>query len=132
MNKPHGLGGQTKQHLQNKNRYVQSDHFVVEETSSTKELRIYHSTHLWLWPKSATSTFYFFIIFFFIPFTILALLAHSLPVVTKIRGHIAGSSLLSPPHYGITTPSFLLFLSREELSIFFPHRLASNCAYPRC
>ena len=24
------------------------------------------------------------------------------------------------------------FLSREELSIFFPRRLASNCTYPRC
>ena len=90
MNKPHGLGRQTKQHLQNKNRYVQSDHFEVEETPSIKELRIYRSTHLWLRPKSATSIFYFFIVFFFIPFIILALLAHSLPVVTQIRGHIAG------------------------------------------
>ena len=32
-----------------------------------------------------------------------------------------------PPYYG----SCLAFLSREDLSSFFPRRLASNCAYPR-
>ena len=47
---------------------------------------------------------------------------------SQIRGHIAaGPSPPSPLRYN--TPSFL---SREEFSIFFPRRLASNCAYPRC
>ena len=50
----------------------------------------------------------------------------SLLIVTQIRGHIR-SRLFSPAtHYG----SCLAFLSREDLSSFFPRRLASNCAYP--
>ena len=65
--------------------------------------------------------------FFFIPCIILAVLSLSLSVVvTKIRGHIAGP----PPPFPLRhVPSFL---SREEFSIFFPRRLASNCTYPRC
>ena len=63
------------------------------------------------------------VLFFFIPFIILALLSRSLPVVSQIRGHIAGPPPLSPLRY---VPSFL---SREEVSIFFPRRLASNCTY---
>ena len=61
--------------------------------------------------------------FFFIPFVILAPLSRSLPAVTQIRGHIA-----SPPPSPLRhVPSFL---SREEVGIFFPRRLASNCTYP--
>ena len=63
--------------------------------------------------------------FFFIPFVVLALLSRSLTVIIPIRGHIAGPPPASPLRY---VPSFL---SREEISIFFPRRLASNCAYPR-
>ena len=44
-----------------------------------------------------------------------------LPVVAQIRGRIAGPPPPSPLRY---VPSFL---SREEFSIFFPRRLASNC-----
>ena len=65
------------------------------------------------------------IFFFFIPL-ILVPLSRSLPVVTQIRGHIAG---LPPPSPLRHVPSYL---SREEVSIFFPRRLASNCTYPRC
>ena len=44
---------------------------------------------------------------------------------TQIRRHYAGSF----PHSSLRhAPSFL---SREDFSIFFPRRLASNCAYPR-
>ena len=57
---------------------------------------------------------------FFIPFVILAPLSRSLSVVTQIRGHIAGPPPPSPLRH---VP---LFLSREEASIFFPRRLASN------
>ena len=52
--------------------------------------------------------------FFPIPFIILALLSPSLPVVTQIRGHIAGPPPPSPLRY---VPSFL---SREEFIVFFP------------
>ena len=61
-----------------------------------------------------------------IPFNIRALLSRFLPVATQTRGHVAGPPPPSPLRY---MPSF--FLSREELSIFVPRRLASNCAYPR-
>ena len=61
-----------------------------------------------------------FVCLFFITSIILALLSRSLPVVTQIRGDIAGPPPPSPLRY---VPSFL---SREELSIFFPRRLASN------
>ena len=64
--------------------------------------------------------------FFFIPSIILAPLSRSLPVVTQIQGHIAGPPPPSPLRH---VPSFL---SREEVSIFFPRRLASNCTYSRC
>ena len=57
-----------------------------------------------------------------IPFIILALLSRSLPVVTQIRGRIVGPPPPSPLRF---VPSFL---SREEFSIFFPLRLALNCA----
>ena len=74
----------------------------------------------------ATATTSFLFLFFSIPFIILAPLSSpSLPVVTQIWGHIAGP----PPSPLRYVPSFI---SREELSIFFPRRLASNCAYPRC
>ena len=64
---------------------------------------------------------------FFVPFVILALLSSpSLPVVVQIRGRIAGPP---PPSLLRYVPSVL---SREYCSIFFPRRLASNCAYPRC
>ena len=49
----------------------------------------------------------------------------SFQVVTQIRGHTAGSSPRFPLRY---VPSFL---SRKDFSLFFPCRLASNCAYPR-
>ena len=52
--------------------------------------------------------------FFPIPLIILAPLSRSLPVVTQIRGHIAGPPPPSPLRH---VPSFL---SREEFSIFFP------------
>ena len=42
---------------------------------------------------------------------------------SRIRGHSAGSSL--PPHYGLC----LVFLSREDFSLFFLRRLTPNCAY---
>ena len=48
------------------------------------------------------------------------------PDVTQIQGNQAGSSPPSPLRYA---PSFLL---REDSSYFFPRRLASNGAYPRC
>ena len=68
-----------------------------------------------------------FFFLFSVPFLILALLSSpSLPVVTQIRGHIAGPP---PPSPLRCVPSFL---SREEFSIVFPCRLASNCTYPRC
>ena len=43
----------------------------------------------------------------------------SLPVVTQIRGHIAGPPPSLPPSPQRYVPSFL---SRNELSIFFPRR----------
>ena len=55
-------------------------------------------------------SFPFFFFFFLIPFVILALLSLSLPVVSQIRGHLAGP----PPWY---VPSFL---SRERFSSIFP------------
>ena len=60
------------------------------------------------------------IYFFFIPFIIPAPLSRSLPVVTQIRGHIAGPPPPSPLRH------VLSFLPRRESSIFFPGRLASN------
>ena len=58
-----------------------------------------------------------------IPFVILVLLSRSLPVVSQIRGHIAGP-LLSPPYYGtclhfIATiiQHFLPSLTRVELKL---------------
>ena len=65
---------------------------------------------------------HFFVLFFcFIPSIVLALLSRSLPVAAQVRGHIAGPPPRSPLRY---VPSFL---SREDLSIFSPRRLASNC-----
>ena len=61
------------------------------------------------------------VFFFSILFVFLALLSCSLPVVAQVRGHIAGPSPPCPLRY---VPSFL---SREELGIFFPRRVASNC-----
>ena len=55
----------------------------------------------------ATSTSTLF--FRSIPFIILALLLPSLPVVTQIRGHIAGG-LLRPPHYGTR----LYYMARSD------------------
>ena len=76
----------------------------------------------------AARLFYLFIYFFchpvYYPRTTFALP----PSSNRVRGRTAGP-LPSQPRY---VPSFFLFLSREELSIFFPRRLASNCAYPRC
>ena len=60
-------------------------------------------------------------LFFFIPFIIPALPSRSLPVITQIRGHIAGPSPSSPLRY---VPSSL---SRKDPTIFFPCRFASNC-----
>ena len=64
-------------------------------------------------------------VFCFIPFPIFALFFLSFHR-TLIRGHIA-QALLPPLRYG----SCLAFLSREDLTSFFPRRLASNRAYPR-
>ena len=63
------------------------------------------------------------IFFFFMLFVIRALLWPSLPVVTQIWRHTAGPPPPVPLRY---VPSFL---SREEFSIFFPRRLASNWVY---
>ena len=60
-------------------------------------------------------------LFFFIPFIIPATFSRSLPVVTQIRGHIAGPPPPSPLRH------VLSFLPRGESSIFFPRRPASNC-----
>ena len=80
--------------------------------------------------KARLCTFFsllFFLLFFSIPFILSSpFCSLSLPVVTQIRGHIAGSSPPLP-----TTVRALHFLSQENFSCFFPRRLASNCAYPR-
>ena len=60
---------------------------------------------------------------FFSPSCFLALLSRSLPVVAQTRGRIAGPPPPSPLRY---VPSLL---SREESSVFFPRRLASNCLF---
>ena len=62
--------------------------------------------------KNSTRRFFFLFLIIFMPIHILALVSHSLPVVTQIRGHIAGSPSPSPLRY---VPSFL---SREEFSAF--------------
>ena len=49
--------------------------------------------------------------------------SHSLPFMTQIRGYIAGTP---PPSSLRRMPSFFF---REELSTFFPRRLALNCVY---
>ena len=48
--------------------------------------------------------------------------------VTQIPGHIAGTPSPRPPSLRCALP----FISREEFTIFFPRRLASNGAYTRC
>ena len=76
-----------------------------------------------------TSIYLVYIYFFSHPMNYLRLFFFSLPptaVITQIRGHIAGSSPLLP-----TMVRAFAFLSREDVSAFFPRRLASNCAYPR-
>ena len=80
----------------------------------------------------AKNTSFLFTYLFFHPiYCPRTMLSSSLPVVTtavvaQIRGYIAGLPPPSPLRY---LPSFL---SREQFSIFFPRRLASNCTYPRC
>ena len=67
-------------------------------------------------------TYHFFIFIFSHPIHYLRTSSSlSFPLVTQIRGHIAGSSPPFPLRY---VPSFL---SREDFSLFFPRRLASNC-----
>ena len=56
-----------------------------------------------------------FVPIFFYPIYYLHLSIFSLTVVTQIPGHMAGSST-PPTHYG----SWLAFLSRADLSSFFP------------
>ena len=50
----------------------------------------------------------------------------SFQLVTQIRGRTAGSATPFPLRYVAS------FWSREDFRLFFPRRLASNCAYPRC
>ena len=54
----------------------------------------------------------------------------SLPFVTKIRGHVAGTSVPRPTRYG----SCLAFYRDTVIafSIFLPRRFVSNRAYTRC
>ena len=79
--------------------------------------------------KARLCTFFsllFFLLFFFHPiYTIFALLFSLPPSRNSDPG--SHSRLFSPPtYYG----SGLEFLSREDLSSFFPRRLTSDCAYP--
>ncbi|CAM9125254.1 unnamed protein product, partial [Laminaria digitata] len=73
---------------------------------------------------------HFFKTFFSHPIdsTVLSLscFSRSLPFGIQIRGHIAGTPPPSPLRC-----MYLLFLSREEFSIFSPLRLAPNCAHTR-
>ena len=92
----------------------------------------------------STRTFLFFSPIPFIVFVLLLqlplyLVITTVPVVyimrqsrvAQIRGHKAGSSPPSPLLCYTTYGACLAFLSREKLSIFFPRRMASNCAYTR-
>ena len=64
--------------------------------------------------------------FFFIPFIILALLSPSFPVVTQIRGHIAGPPPPSPLRY---MPSFsIAIIIQHALStLVHPRRITNVC-----
>ena len=64
-----------------------------------------------------TDILFIFLMFFCVPFIILALmLSPSLPVVTQIRGHIySGPCPPSPPHYDCTCLQFY----RENISAYF-------------
>ena len=67
-----------------------------------------------------------FFYFIFIPFIILALISLSIPVVTKIRGLIAGRPPPSPPCFA---SSFVII---NGINLFLLRRLASNCAHQCC
>ena len=63
----------------------------------------------------------FWLLFFFIPCIILALLSRSLPVVSGIQVYMVGSPLP-------TTVRAFVFFARGIQHFFFPRRLASNWA----
>ena len=98
-----------------------SQHFCLEKNGQipNKNIPEKHRGAVW-WQYTFEN-----IIIFFIACIILELLSRYFPVVTQIRGHIAGP----PPPFSLR---HVLSFSSREVSIFFPRRLVSNCTYPRC